>query len=187
MKGDVNVIDHERLQLHRPTMEYDLPGGARRLLQRADGYVATIVSGEVVVRGPAGHRRAAREPDPRRALEHRSGSSRVPLQGEPSMSKVSLVAKIEAKDGKADELAASFGALFADVSTKAGTIEYVLHRSTTDPNVLYVTEVYENQAALDAHMGSDHFKSFGGSLGDLVKGADLQFLIPIGAGKGLDL
>jgi N-acyl-D-amino-acid deacylase len=49
-KGDVNVIDLDRLQLHRPTMEYDLPGGARRLLQRATGYTATIVAGEVVVR-----------------------------------------------------------------------------------------------------------------------------------------
>ena len=37
-------------QLHRPEMVYDLPGGARRLLQRADGYTATIVSGEVVMR-----------------------------------------------------------------------------------------------------------------------------------------
>ena len=50
MKGDVNVIDLDRLQLHRPEMVYDLPGGARRLLQRATGYTATIVSGEVVVR-----------------------------------------------------------------------------------------------------------------------------------------
>jgi N-acyl-D-aspartate/D-glutamate deacylase len=31
-------------------MHYDLPGGARRLVQRADGYDATIVSGEVVLR-----------------------------------------------------------------------------------------------------------------------------------------
>jgi N-acyl-D-aspartate/D-glutamate deacylase len=31
-------------------MHYDLPGGARRLLQRAEGYDATIVSGEVVLR-----------------------------------------------------------------------------------------------------------------------------------------
>jgi N-acyl-D-aspartate/D-glutamate deacylase len=50
MKGDVNVIDLDRLQLHRPEMVYDLPGGARRLLQRATGYTATIVSGEVVMR-----------------------------------------------------------------------------------------------------------------------------------------
>ena len=31
-------------------MAFDLPGGARRLLQRADGYVATLVAGEVVLR-----------------------------------------------------------------------------------------------------------------------------------------
>ncbi|MDH6280934.1 N-acyl-D-amino-acid deacylase family protein [Prescottella agglutinans] len=49
-KADLNVIDFERLQLKSPAMEHDLPGGARRLLQRADGYRATIVSGQVVLR-----------------------------------------------------------------------------------------------------------------------------------------
>jgi N-acyl-D-amino-acid deacylase len=49
-KADLNVIDLDRLVLHRPEMHYDLPGGARRLLQRAEGYDATIVSGEVVMR-----------------------------------------------------------------------------------------------------------------------------------------
>jgi len=49
-RADFNVIDHERLTLHRPEMVYDLPGGARRLLQTADGYDATIVAGEVVMR-----------------------------------------------------------------------------------------------------------------------------------------
>jgi N-acyl-D-aspartate/D-glutamate deacylase len=48
-KADFNVIDLAGLRLHRPEMAYDLPGGARRLLQRADGYEATIVSGEVVM------------------------------------------------------------------------------------------------------------------------------------------
>jgi N-acyl-D-aspartate/D-glutamate deacylase len=47
MVGDVNLIDFERLQLRRPEMVSDLPGGARRLLQRADGYVATVKSGAV--------------------------------------------------------------------------------------------------------------------------------------------
>ncbi|RDI16970.1 N-acyl-D-aspartate/D-glutamate deacylase [Rhodococcus sp. AG1013] len=49
-KADLNVIDFERLQLRPPAVEHDLPGGARRLLQRADGYRATIVSGQVVLR-----------------------------------------------------------------------------------------------------------------------------------------
>jgi len=50
-KADVNVIDLDRLRLHLPEMTFDLPAGARRLVQRADGYVATVVSGEVVTRG----------------------------------------------------------------------------------------------------------------------------------------
>ncbi len=49
-KADLNVIDFEHLQLRRPEMHYDLPAGARRLLQQAEGYDATIVSGEVVMR-----------------------------------------------------------------------------------------------------------------------------------------
>ena len=50
LRGDVNVIDFDALTLHRPEMVYDLPGGARRLVQRASGYDATIVAGTVVMR-----------------------------------------------------------------------------------------------------------------------------------------
>lgn len=49
-KADLNVIDLDRLALHAPTMVQDLPSGGRRLNQTADGYVATIVSGEVIMR-----------------------------------------------------------------------------------------------------------------------------------------
>ncbi|MEB3031316.1 N-acyl-D-amino-acid deacylase family protein [[Mycobacterium] nativiensis] len=47
-KADLNVIDHENLRLHKPVVTYDLPAGGRRLDQAADGYVATIVSGEII-------------------------------------------------------------------------------------------------------------------------------------------
>lgn len=46
-KADLNVIDHDRLTLHAPRMAHDLPAGGRRLLQTADGYDFTIVSGEI--------------------------------------------------------------------------------------------------------------------------------------------
>jgi N-acyl-D-aspartate/D-glutamate deacylase len=46
-KADVNVIDFERLALHEPSVVYDLPAGGRRLVQRATGYTATIVSGRI--------------------------------------------------------------------------------------------------------------------------------------------
>ncbi|OGI63966.1 MAG: amidohydrolase [Candidatus Muproteobacteria bacterium RBG_16_60_9] len=50
MKADINVIDFGRLRLRRPYMAYDLPANGRRLMQKAEGYVATIVSGEVTYR-----------------------------------------------------------------------------------------------------------------------------------------
>jgi N-acyl-D-amino-acid deacylase len=46
-KADLNVIDLAKLQLHRPTIARDLPAGGRRLRQEADGYAATVVSGEI--------------------------------------------------------------------------------------------------------------------------------------------
>ena len=42
------MIDHARLTLHKPVIAHDLPAGGRRLDQTADGYVATVVSGEVI-------------------------------------------------------------------------------------------------------------------------------------------
>ena len=49
-KADLNVIDYDRLRVHAPEVVYDLPAGGRRLIQRADGYEATIVSGVPVYR-----------------------------------------------------------------------------------------------------------------------------------------
>ena len=49
-KADLNVIDLARLQVLAPVMAADLPAGGRRLLQRASGYDATIVSGVPVYR-----------------------------------------------------------------------------------------------------------------------------------------
>jgi N-acyl-D-amino-acid deacylase len=52
-KADLNVIDFDGLRLLPPRMVHDLPAQGRRLLQDAQGYVATIVSGVVVRRNGA--------------------------------------------------------------------------------------------------------------------------------------
>jgi N-acyl-D-amino-acid deacylase len=68
MKADLNVIDFEALRILAPEMIFDLPAQGRRLVQRAEGYRATVVSGVVtfengeatgdlpgrLVRGPQG-------------------------------------------------------------------------------------------------------------------------------------
>ena len=46
-KADINVIDFDALRVLKPEVVFDLPGGGRRLEQRADGYLATFVSGEM--------------------------------------------------------------------------------------------------------------------------------------------
>jgi N-acyl-D-aspartate/D-glutamate deacylase len=48
MKADLNLIDLSALRIETPAMVYDLPAGMPRFMQTAYGYVATVVSGEVV-------------------------------------------------------------------------------------------------------------------------------------------
>ena len=50
MAGDVTIIDLDRVAPDMPEVVDDLPGGSRRLTQTAQGYVATIVNGEVLTR-----------------------------------------------------------------------------------------------------------------------------------------
>jgi N-acyl-D-aspartate/D-glutamate deacylase len=50
LRADLNVIDYENLTLMAPSVAYDLPAGGRRLVQRAKGYVATVVAGQVTYR-----------------------------------------------------------------------------------------------------------------------------------------
>ena len=45
MRADLNLIDLDAMRLHAPEMVFDLPAGGRRLIQRVDGYKATVVAG----------------------------------------------------------------------------------------------------------------------------------------------
>lgn len=97
------------------------------------------------------------------------------------MGKVSVIATLTVKDGKADSFPAAFDEFFRHVETEDGTESYVLHRSTTNPNVFYMTELYTDQGAFEAHSGSDAFAKLGGSLGDYIEDFDLQVAEPVKA------
>jgi len=45
--ADLVVFDEEKVRPRLPTVEEDLPGGARRLVQKAEGIAATVVNGRV--------------------------------------------------------------------------------------------------------------------------------------------
>ena len=48
--ADVVVFDPQTVEPQVPELTYDLPAGARRLKQKANGFLATVVNGEVVLR-----------------------------------------------------------------------------------------------------------------------------------------
>ncbi len=50
MKADLNVIDYPNLKLTKPELVRDLPAGGKRFVQRAEGYIATYVSGIEITR-----------------------------------------------------------------------------------------------------------------------------------------
>jgi N-acyl-D-aspartate/D-glutamate deacylase len=52
-KADINVIDHKALTLYAPEIVDDLPGGGRRLDQRATGYRYTLVNGVTIAKDDA--------------------------------------------------------------------------------------------------------------------------------------
>lgn len=69
MKADVNIIDFDNLRVRLPEIVHDLPAGGARLQQRADGYIATLVSGQVTY-----HRGEATDALPGRLLRPGVGS-----------------------------------------------------------------------------------------------------------------
>ena len=99
------------------------------------------------------------------------------------MSKISVIATITAKPGRGDELVAAFEGATDAVQAEAGTLMYVLHRNQANPDIFYVTELYEDQAALDAHMGGAAMAALAG-IGDAIDGFDLQFANPVAVAKG---
>jgi N-acyl-D-aspartate/D-glutamate deacylase len=49
-RADINLIDLEQLTSLAPLVVNDLPAGGSRLIQRAEGYVATLVSGQAIMK-----------------------------------------------------------------------------------------------------------------------------------------
>jgi quinol monooxygenase YgiN len=102
------------------------------------------------------------------------------------MARLSVIATITAKAGQGDALVAAFDDFFGHVQHEPGTEQYVLHRSTTNPDVCFMTELYTDKAAFEAHSSSEPFAALTGKLGGLIEHVDLQLAEPVKA-VGVDL
>jgi quinol monooxygenase YgiN len=91
---------------------------------------------------------------------------------------IGVIATLQVQDGKGEELEAVFGELAPQVRVnEPGNKLYVLHKSREDANTYVVLEIYDDQAAIEAHRNSNHFKAAGPKLGACLAGRpDVKFL-----------
>jgi len=100
------------------------------------------------------------------------------------MSRIAVIAKIPCQPGTRDQVVAGLQPMLDHVESEAGTLTYVLHEDSGNADLLWMYEVYESQAALDAHGGSDAMKALGAAIGAHLAGMpELIMTVPIG-GKG---
>jgi len=87
---------------------------------------------------------------------------------------------VRAEDGRGDAVRAGLEALVAPSRAEDTCTRYDLF-ATEDPNVLLVVEEWADQAALNAHMETPHFKAFVAANGEALAGPPvIQVLTPLG-------
>jgi quinol monooxygenase YgiN len=84
---------------------------------------------------------------------------------------IGIVATIPVQPGKNAEFEAIFANLAAAVrADEPGNVFYQLCRSREDAQTYKVLELYKDQAAVEAHRNSAHFRAAGPLLGGVVAG-----------------
>ncbi|MBJ6800397.1 putative quinol monooxygenase [Geomonas propionica] len=84
------------------------------------------------------------------------------------MSKVTIVAKLTAKNDCIETVKAEVIKMLAPTRQENGCIEYRLHQDSTDPAVFVFYENWASQVAFEQHMDSAHFKAYVAAVSDLI-------------------
>jgi quinol monooxygenase YgiN len=85
---------------------------------------------------------------------------------------ISVIAELTVQDGKGAEFESVIAGLVEQIKlNEPGNQVYRLVRAKTDPNSYRIFELYDDQAALELHGKSDHFRAAGKRLATLLAGA----------------
>lgn len=103
------------------------------------------------------------------------------------MSKISLIAKLTAVEGKAEELETALRAVVEASAEEDGLEVYSAHRVDDQPGTYYFFEIYRDDEAKAVHGKGDRMRAaMGGFAGLLAGRPELTVMTPITA-KGLDI
>lgn len=81
-----------------------------------------------------------------------------------------LQATIPVAPDRREELIEAATELAEESRAEDGTIDYRFTADIEDPNVFRVFERYKDEAAMDAHMESEHYEAFQDQISGLVEG-----------------
>lgn len=77
--------------------------------------------------------------------------------------------RVEARDDKQTQAYAAYKKMAQAVkANEPGCLIYAVTRGQINPKEIYIYEVYENQAAFDAHRRTDHIRELQASFDDFV-------------------
>jgi quinol monooxygenase YgiN len=81
---------------------------------------------------------------------------------------VKVIAFVTVKPGQEEAFESAASTCVAASRSETGVLHYELWREAEGERRYVFNELYTDQAAVDAHMGSDHFKAFGLAARDLA-------------------
>lgn len=70
------------------------------------------------------------------------------------------IAVLKARPGRREPLRAALSALVPPTRQEPGCLDYTLFELRDEPGSFYMRESFRDQAALDAHLATPHFKAF---------------------------
>jgi quinol monooxygenase YgiN len=100
------------------------------------------------------------------------------------MARVSIVARVTVKEGRADEYLAAFAPLLEQAEKEPGTLIYAVSRSADNPHLFWTSEVYADEAAFEAHRSSPAHAAASPAFTELIAAADVIIGETV-LGKGL--
>lgn len=71
-----------------------------------------------------------------------------------------IVARWRPRPGAEAEIAAILDELVPKIRAEPGNVSFTAHRAKDDPNDILLYEVYESEAAFDAHRQTEHFRTY---------------------------
>lgn len=91
--------------------------------------------------------------------------------------KMVIIAKVSVKPEKTKDFIAAAKEIIAKSNKEPGCLSYQLYQDPYDASKFVFVEEYKNQAAVDAHFATEHFKAFGPKIGDMVSApADIKVI-----------